>query len=86
MLQQLLSTADPSIFHLLERVAVGSFIKLTCECNYEPIRSAPAFRARVPPQPISQILFLIFPRVWFQDYSTCRNVYKWVNTNKGLQY
>ena len=46
MLQQLLSPADPSIICLLERVAVSSSIKRMCECNYEPIGSAPAFRVQ----------------------------------------
>ena len=38
--------------------------------NHEAIRSTPAFRAQctLPPQSISQTLFSIFPRVWFQDY------------------
>ena len=45
-------------------------IKITCECNYEPIKSMPAFHVHstLPPQPIFQTLFLIFLRVWFQDY------------------
>lgn len=36
--------ADPSIFLLLEHIAVSSSIKCTCECDYEPIKSAPAVR------------------------------------------
>jgi len=40
-----------------------------CECNYEAIRSTPAFQAHgiLLPQPISQTLFLIFAMFWFQD-------------------
>jgi len=35
----------------------------------EPIGSTPAFQEHgtLPPQPISQTVFPIFPRVWFRD-------------------
>ena len=56
MLQQLLLPADPSIFRLL---LVASSM---CECNYEPIGSAPSFW--VHGTFASQPLFL---RVLFQD-------------------